>query len=179
MWLIFFRQRFHHCCDWHRRCFPLATSTACLENCEATENITGRADAAAPRKQSCNDRKQPFETLRSSIKDKGQAEAKKRKINEPPKLLENSKNGKDPKDLDRGFKVEVGQNDLQRSEFNKGIMQPCTNKGNNVDAKVLDAHGPTSMKREAQSIANLIQVGKAKMKKDWKLIIWLFLQRNT
>ena len=128
----------------------------------------GRADAAAPREreQSCNDRKQLLATLRSSIREKGQAEAKKRKVNEPSKLPENSKIGKDPKDLNRGIKVEVGKDGLQRSEFNKGVMQPCTNKGNNVDAKVLNAHGPISMKREAQSIANLIQVGKAKMEKD-------------
>ena len=64
-----------------------------------------------------------------------------------------------------GSKVEVGNDDLQRREFNKGVMQPSTNKGDNVDAKDRIAHGPITMKREAQSIANLIQVGKAKMNK--------------
>ena len=44
-------------------------------------------------------------------------------------------------------------------------MQPCTNKGNSVDAKVQIALGTTSTKREAQPIANLLQAGKAKMKR--------------
>ena len=95
------------------------------------------------------------------------------------KLPANSETGKDPKDLNRGSKVEVGKDDLQRSEFNKGVMQPCTNKGNNVDAKVPNTHGPISMKREAQSIANLIQVGKAKMKKGLVAFKLAFLLRNT
>lgn len=142
-------------------CFSLATSTACEGNCEAARDITGRADAAAPREQSSNDRKQLLATLRSSIRDKEQAEAKKRKVTEPSKLPENSNLGKDPKDLNRGIKVEVGKDDLPRSEFNNEVMQPCTNKGNNVDAKVLDAHGPTSMKRKAQSIANLTKEGES------------------
>ena len=143
----------------------MATNTAGDDNCEAARNITGRADATASREQSCNDRKQLLVALRSSIRDKGQAEAKKRKVTEPSKLPENSNTGKDPKDLNGGIKVEVGKDDLLRSEFNKGVMRPCTNKGNNVDAKVLDAHGPTSMKREAQSIVDLIQAGKAKIKR--------------
>ena len=83
-------------------------------------------------------------------------------------MLANSENGKKPKNLNRGSKVEVGKDDLQKSEFRKGVMHLCTNKGNNVEAKDQITHGPISMKREAQSIANLIQVGKAKMKKkDW------------
>ena len=81
------------------------------------------------------------------------------------KLHENSENGKDPKDLKRGAKVEVGNRDLQRCEFSKGEAQPGNDKGKHVDAKFLNAQGPFTMKREAQSITNLIQAGKAKMKR--------------
>ena len=131
------------------------------------------------REQGCNDRKQLLETLRASITDKGQAEAKKKKVHEPFKLHVNSESGKDPKDLNRVETVEVGNDDLQRCESSKGVMQPSTNKGNYVDAKDRIPHGPITMGREAQSIANLIHVGKVKMKKDWQLLEWLFLQRNT
>ena len=110
-------------------CFPLTPSLTGLENRESRIDITGQANIATPKKQSRNDRKQLLETLRSSIEEKGQAEAKKRKGNEPLKLLANSETGKDPKDFNRGSKVEVGKEDLQRSEFIKRRMQPCINKG--------------------------------------------------
>ena len=42
-------------------------------------------------------------------------------------------------------------------------MQPSNNKGYGVDAVVTSALGCATNKREAQSIANLIQAGKAKM----------------
>ena len=77
----------------------------------------------------------------------------------------NSITGKDQEDLNRGNKVEVGKDDLLKTEFNGKGMQPCTNKGNSVDAKVQIALGTASTKREAQSIANLLQAGKAKMKR--------------
>ena len=100
-------------------CFPLTASPTVLESCEARRDITGQADIVAPRKQGCNDRKQLLETLRSSIKDKGQAEAKRRNVYAPLKLRAKSETGKDPEDLNRGSKVEVGNDDLQRREFNK------------------------------------------------------------
>ena len=56
-------------------CYPLTMSTAVPEGCEAGKDITGQAHISAPRKQGSNDRKQLLETLRSTIKDKGQAEA--------------------------------------------------------------------------------------------------------
>ena len=40
-------------------------------------------------------------------------------------------------------------------------------------------HGPMSMEREAPSIVNLINVGKAKMIKDCEQAIMAFLQRKT
>ena len=86
-------------------------------------------------------------------------------VYEPLMLHTNLEIGKDHKDLNRGVKVEVGNDDMQRREFTKGVMQPSTNMGNNVDVKDQLGHRPITMKREAQSIANLIQVGKAKMKK--------------
>lgn len=91
-------------------CFPLTPSPTCLENREARLDITGQANIAAPRKR---DRKQLLETLRSSIEEKGQAEAKTRKVKEPLKLPANSETDKDPKYLNRGSKVEVGKDDLQ------------------------------------------------------------------
>ena len=42
-------------------------------------------------------------------------------------------------------------------------MQSSTNLGIGVAAKVAQALGNTTNKREAQSIGNLIQAGKAKM----------------
>ena len=143
--------------------FPLTTSLADPEGCEANESSTGQSHSHDPRKRGSNERKQLLETLRSTIEDKGQAQAKKRKTHEPAELPGNSETGKDQKDFNRGTKVEAGKNDLQKCEFNKGCMQPSTNRGNNVVAKVQDACGSTSIKREAQFIVNLIQAGKAKM----------------
>ena len=60
-------------------------------------------------------------------------------------------------------KVKAVKADLQQCEFQKGEIHPSTNKGKHVEAKDQDMHGPMSMKREAQSIANLINAGKAKM----------------
>ena len=110
-------------------CFPLTPSPTSLENREAKIDITGQDNTGAPRKQGRNERKQLLESLRSSIEEKGQAEAKKRKVNEPLKLPANSETGKDPKDLNRGSKVEVVKDDLQRSEFKKRGMQPCFSGG--------------------------------------------------
>jgi len=90
---------------------------------------------------------------------------KKRRVHEPLKLHENPETGKDPKDLNRGAKVEVGNKDQQRCEFSKGEVQQSNDKGKNVDAKFLNAQRPLTMKREAQSITNLIQAGKAKTKR--------------
>ena len=81
------------------------------------------------------------------------------------KLHENSETGKDPKGLNRGAKVEGGNKDLQRCEFSEGEVQPSNDKVKNVVVKFLNAQGPFTMKREAQSITNRIQAGKAKMKR--------------
>ena len=45
-------------------------------------------------------------------------------------------------------------------------MRQYVNKGHSVDVLAQNAFGITTNKREAQSIANLTQAGKAKMKKD-------------
>ena len=146
-------------------CFLMDTSSADEECSGDARNLPGRTEAAAPKDQSNHGRKQLLATLRSSIIEKGQAEAKKRKVEELPKLHRNSITGKDQEDLNRGNKVEVGKDDLLETEFNGKGMQPCTNKGNIVDAKVQIALRTTSTKREAQSIVNLLQAGKAKMKR--------------
>ena len=60
-------------------CFPLDTSTADEECSGDAKNLPGRTEAAAPKDQSNKGRKQLLATLRSSIIEKGQAEAKKGK----------------------------------------------------------------------------------------------------
>ena len=70
-------------------CFPLASSTA-DEGCRGdVKNLPGRSEAAAPKDQSNKGRKQLLATRRSNIFEKGQAEAKKRKVEELPKLHRN------------------------------------------------------------------------------------------
>ena len=94
---------------------------------------------------------------------KGHVEAKKRRLAEASPRPTNSKIREDPKTLNRESKVEAFKVDLHEGEIQKGEMHPSTNKGTFVEAKDQDMHGPMSMKREAQSIANLINAGKAKM----------------
>ena len=48
-------------------------------------------------------------------------------------------------------------------EFNNAGMQPSTNRGDEVAARVAKALGTCTNKREAQSIGNLIKAGKTKM----------------
>jgi hypothetical protein len=59
-------------------CFPLDTSTADEECSGDAKNLPGRTEAAAPKDQSNKGRKQLLATLRSSIIEKGQAEANKK-----------------------------------------------------------------------------------------------------
>ena len=50
------------------------------------------------------------------------------------------------------------------AKYKKGEMHPSANTGKIVEAKDQVMHEPkSSTKREAQSIANLINAGKAKM----------------
>ena len=84
-------------------CFPLTPSPSCPESREVRTDITGQANKVASIKQGGNDRKQLLKTLWSSIEEKGQAEAKKRKVIEPSKLPANSETGKDPKNLQPGI----------------------------------------------------------------------------
>ena len=77
----------------------------------------------------------------------------------------NSTAREDPKTLNRETTVEVAKVDTKQCEIQKGELHTSTNNGNTVGAKDQDMHGPMSMNREAQSIANLIQAGKAKAKR--------------
>ena len=58
--------------------FPLPMSIADPEGCEASKSTTGQSHTHDPRKRGSTERKQLLETLRSTIEDKGQAEAKKK-----------------------------------------------------------------------------------------------------
>ena len=51
----------------------------------------------------------------------------------------------------------------KQTECSRTGIQPSNNKGHGVDVVVNTALGIATNKREAQSIANLIQAGKAKM----------------
>ena len=53
--------------------------------------------------------------------------------------------------------------DPMKVEFNNAGMQPSINMGGDVVARVVNALGTCTNKREAQSIGNLIKAGKAKM----------------
>ena len=75
----------------------------------------------------------------------------------------NSDIGSDQGDDNWGIKVAVTNEDPSKVEFSNMGMQPSNNQGVGVAAKVVQALGNTTNKREAQSIGNLIQAGKAKM----------------
>ena len=79
-------------------------------------------------------------------------------------MQENSNSGEDQKESDSGMKVRFGGDDQNATESSSSGVQPCINKGNIVGIVAKTALGNTN-KREAQSIMNLIQAGKAKMTK--------------
>ena len=87
--------------------FPLTASLAESKGSEASESPTGQTHPQDPRKQRSNERKQLLETLRPTIEDKGQAQAKKRKTQEPAEMPGNSETGKDQKDFNMGMNVEA------------------------------------------------------------------------
>ena len=109
--------------------FPLTTSLADLEGREASESSTGQSHSHDPRKRGRNERKQLLETLRSTIEDKGQAQAKKRKTHEPAELSENSETGKDQKDFSRGTKVEAGKTICGNANSIKGECNRAPTRG--------------------------------------------------
>ena len=63
----------------------------------------------------------------------------------------------------RGPNAATTNKDPMKAEFNNVGMQPSTNRGDDVAARVANALGTCANKREAQSIGNLILAGKAKM----------------
>ena len=130
---------------------------------------------AAPKEQTCKGRKQLLASLKASIVEKG---IKRRKVDDAQvqKLLQlgtslsalpeqNSSTGKDQRDFNPGTKVGISGDDLSKNEFSRVGVQHSINKGQNVEAVAASALGNASNKREAQSIMNLIQAGKAKMTK--------------
>ena len=78
-------------------------------------------------------------------------------------LQANSNTASDHGDDNWGITVAVMNEDPYKVEFSNMGMQPSINQGVGVAAKVAQALGNTTNKREAQSIGNLIQAGKAKM----------------
>ena len=77
----------------------------------------------------------------------------------------NSNIGSDQGWDSRGPNAATTIKDPMTVEFNKAGMQPSTNRGDDVAARVANALGTCTNKREAQSIMNLIQAGKAKVTK--------------
>ena len=144
-------------------CFPLATSTD-AERCRGEEtNPPGQFKTVEHKEQSSTGRKQLLASLRASIIEKEQAEAKRRKVDELPKMKANTNNGKDQGDFNWGDKAGINSDDFNTTAFSRTGIQPSNNKGHGVDAVVNTALGIATNKGEAQSIANLIQAGKAKM----------------
>ena len=97
--------------------------------------------------------------LASSKKD----QAKRRKVDGMLTMQANSNIGSDQGDVNWGIKVAVMNEGPSKVEFSNMGMQSSINQGVGVAAKVAQALGSTTNKREAQSIGNLIQAGKAKM----------------
>ena len=75
----------------------------------------------------------------------------------------NSKTGNDQGWDSRVPNAVTTTDDPMKVEFNNAGMQPSTNRGDEVVARVAKALGTCTNKREAQSIGNLIKAGKAKM----------------
>lgn len=104
-----------------------------------------------------------MKTLRSSIEAQGQADAKRRKCPKAEQSPKNSSEGEDQKVFNRDHKVERAKDDLQEAGFNKCEFLSSTNRGSKVGVKNQEMQACSSIKREAQSITNLINAGKAKM----------------
>ena len=75
----------------------------------------------------------------------------------------NSQTGSDQGWNSRGSNAVATNDDPIKAEFNNAGMQPSTNRGDEVAARVAKALGACTNKREAQSIGNLIKAGRAKM----------------
>ena len=104
----------------------------------------------------------------SCSRDSGPASSKKtkptkREVDEMLTMQANSNTGSDQGGGNWGIKVAVNNKDPSKLEFSNMGMQPSINRGDDVAAKVAQALGNATNKREAQSIGNLIQAGKAKM----------------
>ena len=97
-----------------------------------------------------------IKALKSSISEQVEVDANKRKLGP-------TNSGKDQRVLNRDRKVELTEDDLHQTEFQKWEFLSSTNRGSKVGAKNQDLHGCSTMKRAAQSITNLINAGKAKM----------------
>ena len=122
-------------------CFPLANSTD-AERCRGEEpNPPGQLKTAEHKEQRSTGRKQLLASPRASIIEKEQAEAKRRKVDELPKMQANSNNGKDQGDFNWGNKAGINSDDLKQSEFSRTGIQPSNNKGHGVDVVVHIALG--------------------------------------
>ena len=96
-------------------CFPLAIRTD-AERCRGEEpNPLGQLKTAEHKEQSSTGRKQLLASLRASIIEKEQAEAKRRKVDELPKMQATSNNGKDQGDFNWGDKVGINSDDLKKN----------------------------------------------------------------
>ena len=78
-----------------------------MEGCKEGVSETGRDKDDGAAKNESNTRKQLLKTLRSSIETKGQADAKRRRCLEVELRPENSREGEDPKALNRVIKLRL------------------------------------------------------------------------
>ena len=138
----------------------LAGSLGSESSCNGGSEAAGPSRTDAQFKPKGTERKQLLARLKGSIEEN----AKRRKVEELPKVQENSNTGKDQKESDLGTKVRLGGDDRSATESSSTGVQPSIDKGNIVGTVAKTALGHAT-KREAQSITNLIQAGKAKMTK--------------
>ena len=116
-----------------------------LNDQELIEEATSYRDKSCSRRTARNTRLELLKTLQTSIEDKIEADAKKRKLDPP-----NSREGTDPnvinRDVDQAQKdpLQAGiQHREMRSNTKRGCMFDCTSQG------------CKATKREAQAILNI------------------------
>ena len=159
-------------------CFPLGSSLNEASGQSKEGKAPGKDEdnaTAASKGQMCKGRKQLIANLKASIDEN---ENKRRRIDDAQvqKRMQlgtlhlatseqNSSTGIDQRDFNPGIKVAINGDDLSNNEFSRTGVQHSFNRGHNVVAVAASALGNASNKREAQSIMNLIQAGKAKMTK--------------
>ena len=142
------------------QCYPLIGNTSSNSGGNDENDAAGQTKTEVQQMHKGSERKLLLARLKGSIEES----IKRRKTEELPQMQENSNSGEDQKEPDSGTRVRLGGDDHNASESSSSGVQPCFNKGNIVGTAAKTAPGNAN-KREAQSIMNLIQAGKAKMTK--------------